>query len=391
MDLLKQLTSKNPSEYEAAAKHLVEASDKELFAKLVKQDDFLFDFIKANVVERIKRACTQENYLNILDFFECYSPTYDDMFGELLYHYGEENLFIRMKDLYHNGSNSQKAYSAKYFIHADKNKIRNFVEEIRKNAESDFEPLAANSIELLAYIEDSFLKEKAIERLDSSDEFVQFDAVKFLVNYQAKDCIDKIIKVIKTSSLSENIASLIPFLVPLEDLIKNNYEEGMLVLAHIINGLPEIIPISYTQDFNFKEIFGNLINSKLDSISALILMMAKTKFVELVQNDEYLYDCDKNTKDLIKEISSELSGLDNRKLKNLLYEELYEDSDFVLFALDYINEPEELRTLLDSNNAVIVLKALSQLKENNNLLQTDKDDVLKNIKDEQIVEIIKSL
>ena len=51
MDLIKKLTGKNPSEYEMVAKSLVDNSDVELFAKLVKQDDFLFDFIKNNVAK----------------------------------------------------------------------------------------------------------------------------------------------------------------------------------------------------------------------------------------------------------------------------------------------------------------------------------------------------
>ena len=45
MDLIKKLTGKNPDEYEAVAKSLVDNSDVNLFAKLVKQDDFLFDFV----------------------------------------------------------------------------------------------------------------------------------------------------------------------------------------------------------------------------------------------------------------------------------------------------------------------------------------------------------
>lgn len=46
MDLIKKLTGKNPDEYEGVAKSLVDNSDVNLFAKLVKQDDFLFDFVK---------------------------------------------------------------------------------------------------------------------------------------------------------------------------------------------------------------------------------------------------------------------------------------------------------------------------------------------------------
>ena len=68
MDLIKKLTGKTPSEYEIVAKSLVDNSDVELFAKLVKQDDFLFDFIKDNVAKRIQKACNKENYLHLLDF-----------------------------------------------------------------------------------------------------------------------------------------------------------------------------------------------------------------------------------------------------------------------------------------------------------------------------------
>ena len=58
MDLIKKLTGKNPAEYEAVAKSLVDNSDVALFAKLVKQDDFLFDFVKNYVAKRIQFACT---------------------------------------------------------------------------------------------------------------------------------------------------------------------------------------------------------------------------------------------------------------------------------------------------------------------------------------------
>ena len=67
MDLIKKLTGKNPSEYEVVAKSLVENSDVELFAKLVNQDDFLFDFVKNNVAQRIQNACTKENFMNIIN------------------------------------------------------------------------------------------------------------------------------------------------------------------------------------------------------------------------------------------------------------------------------------------------------------------------------------
>ena len=61
MDLIKKLTGKNPSEYEIVAKSLVDNSDVELFAKLVKQDDFLFDFIKKKLYTYNSRWCDNGN------------------------------------------------------------------------------------------------------------------------------------------------------------------------------------------------------------------------------------------------------------------------------------------------------------------------------------------
>ena len=92
MDLIKKLTGKNPTEYEAVAKSLVDNSDKDLFAKLVKQDDFLFDFIKDNVAKRIQNACNKDNYLNLLDFLEYYSSSYDTMIARVLFSFSGDEL-----------------------------------------------------------------------------------------------------------------------------------------------------------------------------------------------------------------------------------------------------------------------------------------------------------
>ena len=84
MDLIKKLTGKNPAEYEIVAKSLVDNSDTTLFAKLVKQDDFLFDFVKNNVAARIKQACNKNNYQNLISFFDYYSSSYDTMIAQVL-------------------------------------------------------------------------------------------------------------------------------------------------------------------------------------------------------------------------------------------------------------------------------------------------------------------
>lgn len=391
MDLIKKLTGKNLDEYENVAKMLVDTSDVNLFAKLVKQDDFLFDFIKNNVAKRIQKACTKENYLNLLNFLEHYSPFYDTMIASVLHEFGGLELLPVMKEIYLNGDDSKKAYAVKYFSLVPKDYLQDILPLLRSSAKSKFEPLSTNAIEVLSKIGDEVSKQEALEKLSSYDEFEQYEAIKFLVTYQAKDALDKIIEIMKKSSLSENIASEIPYLIPLEELIHKYPDDGVLVLSHIVNAIPEIIPPSATLEYNLYEIFEKLYLEKLTSTSAILLRLAKDKFYELSTNDEYLFDCDKNTKDEVAAINNLLKGIREEKLNSLIYEELYDGSDFVFFAVDFVNEVEELETLLDSNNQTLLLKVLTILKEKQALKAEHKELALKNITSDEIKAIIEVL
>ena len=97
-----------------------------------------------------------------------------------------------------------------------------------------------------------------------------------------------------------------------------------------------------------------------------------------------MFDCDKNTKDEIAFINKFFKGVNVNKLNSLLYDELYDESDFVFFAVDYINDVEELETLLDSSNQTLLLKVLSTLKEMQALKQTHKEQALNHITSEDI-------
>ena len=52
---IKNLTSKNKNEYEQAAKELVDFCQVDVFKELVEQDNYLFDFIKQNVAQKMKK------------------------------------------------------------------------------------------------------------------------------------------------------------------------------------------------------------------------------------------------------------------------------------------------------------------------------------------------
>ncbi len=388
MDLIKKLTGKNPSEYEMAAEQLVNNSDVNLFSKLVKQDDFLFDFIKDNVAKRIQNACNKTNYLNLLNFLEFYSASYDTMIARVLYSFSGDELLPEMKEYYLNGTEAQKAYAVKYFSFVTPERLVEILPLLRQTALSSYEPLATNSIEVLSILKDEQSKLDALEKLKSEDEFEQFAGIKFLVTYQAKDAIIQIVEVMKKSSLSENIALEILYLMPLEELLEQDFDTTMLVLCNIINGIPEIVSPTVVCDINLYELIENL---SLSSTSSVFLRLAKEKFAELCSNDEYLFDCDKNTKDEVNAIFKLLDKFNNNKLESLFYDELYEESDFVFFALDFVNEIDELDELIDSNNETLILKVLTLLKEKNALNQDLKNKALFKISNVDIKNIIEVL
>ena len=391
MDPLKALTGKNPAEFEPIAKSLVDLPDVELFKKLVKQDDFLFDFVKSNVAKRIQKASNADNYNNLFQFFEFYSPSYDSVIADTLNKYGNEETFKKIENILYFGSDSAKAYALKYLSFSDNDKIKPYIDELRKLALNEYEPISLNAIEVLSKIHDETSKQEALNRLNSEDEFVQFNAVKFLVEFQAKDALPNIIDIMKKSSLAENIASEIPYLVPMEELIQENEETANLVLCNIISAIPDILDPSVVLDYNLSEILETLYYEKLNSSSALVLRIAKDKFNILTENEEYLFDCDKNTKEEIYNIQTFLKHINSNKLDSLLYDELYEESDFVLFAIDYVDSVEELETLLDSKNQTVLLKVLSILKEKNLLNTEHKLKAKNNISNQDLLAILDAM
>ena len=391
MDLFKALTGKNPAESEQAAKILVDTPDIELFKKLVKQDDFLFDFIKANVAKRIANACNEHNYMNLLRFFDYHTQSYDGIIASILYEYGGEELLPEIKEFFLSDNNSNKAYALKFFSLLPKDRLYDILPAVREAALSDDNSVSNNAIEVLSGVNDVISKENALKQLESTDEFEQYNAVKFLVTYGAKDSLPRIIDVMKKSSLSENIAAEIPFLTDLETILAQDFDLAVLILCHIVNAIPEIIQPSAVIEYNLLEIFENLYYDNLTSSSALLLRMAKEKFESLGENEEYLFDCDKNTKDEVLNINQFFKGINVNKLNSLLYDELYDKSDFVFFAVDYINDIEELETLLDSSNQTLLLKVLSTLKEKQALKNEHKEQALSHITSEDIKRIVEVL
>ena len=387
-DNLKKLTGKNKNDYEAVAKHLVDDCDVELFKELVDNDDFLFDFVKNNVAQRLENAVNQNNYQNLIEFLKYYSQSYEDAIVGSLVKYADEDLTDLMLDKFENGCDNEKAYAAKYFA-----KIQDPLayEFLRLNSYSDNEFLAQNCAMTLGAWHDEKSFDEAIEKLQNSDDFEKLSAVKFLTAYGDKKAVPKLFEAMKNSTMAENIAGEIPYLVPLYELIKSDYENALLVIIYITNALGEILPLSIVFDFELFEVFEDLINNHEDSKMAITLLNAKGKFETLTENDEYLFDEDKNTKNEIFDIKKLLNSAKKKDLEKYVNDELKEDSPFVYTALDFATDELAIRELLKSNNQTLILKTAEVLKSLGNFDETARTVALLKVTDINIKAIIRAL
>lgn len=387
-DNLKKLTGKNKNDYEAVAKHLVDDCDVELFKELVDNDDFLFDFVKNNVAQRLENAVNQNNYQNLIEFLKYYSQSYEDAIVGSLVKYADEDLTDLMLDKFENGCDNEKAYAAKYFA-----KIQDPLayEFLRLNSYSDNEFLAQNCAMTLGAWHDEKSFDEAIEKLQNSDDFEKLSAVKFLTAYGDKKAVPKLFEAMKNSTMAENIAGEIPYLVPLYELIKSDYENVLLAIIYITNALGEILPLSVVFDFELFEVFEDLINNHEDSKMAITLLNAKGKFETLTENDEYLFDEDKNTKNEIFDIKKLLNSAKKKDLEKYVNDELKEDSPFVYTALDFATDELAIRELLKSNNQTLILKTAEVLKSLGNFDETARTVALLKVTDINIKAIIRAL
>lgn len=385
---LKKLTGKNKNDYETVANHLVNDADVDLFRSLVEQENFLFDFVKQNVAQRIYNACNENNYRNLLQFFKYYSPSYDEAIISVLAKYADEDLTDEILEIFETGDENEKCYCAKFFSYIQDSLA---IELLRDNSYTDNDSLNANCAATLGILGDEVSYSQALNKLDSEDEFDKLAAVKFLVIYGNKEALPKIIDAMKNSTMSENIAGFIPYLEDIPELIDSNYSDGMLVLNNIISGLGEILGLYEVLNFNLYSIFENILSKPADSISAVVLLNAEDKFATLTENDEYLFDEDKNTQNEIKDLKKLLNGVNKKHLQQLSEQELREDSPFVYTALEFANNTDVIRELLRCDNQTIILKTVEILKKLNALDNTAKTVALLKITDENIKSIIRAL
>lgn len=387
-DNLKKLTGKNPKDFEPVAYSVINNPDVNLFAELVEQDDYLFDFVKQNVASRLAKVCNESNYMNLIPLLKYYSPSYEDFIVSKLAEYADEDLTDTLLDLFENGSDDEKTYCAKFFSYIQDPLA---IEYLKANAYSENPALSSNCASTLAQLGETSIYEDALAKLNSVDDFEKLDAVKFLVSYGNKDAILEILSVMKTSPMAENMAGELLYLTDLFALFKTSEKDGLFVLNLVLNGLGEILGLAQVFDFRLYEVLESLMNSNLTSSKAVVLLNALDKFETLTENDEYLFDEAKDVKQEVLDIKNLLKGLDKKFLLSKIDNELNSDSLFVYTALDLTENVQMVRDLLCADNQTIILKALETLKRLNNLSNDDKLSALKLVTNENIKSVIMAI
>lgn len=382
-DKLKKLTGKNPKDFEPVAFDVINIPDVELFKELIDNEDFLFDFIKQNVANRLAKVCNSSNYLNLLQFLKYYSPSYEDVIISNLVKFSDEDLTDKMLAIFEDGTDDEKTYCAKYFSIVQDSLALDFLKE---NAYSENSSLSANCATALALFGDTESKNEALVKLKSDDEFEKLDGVRFLVSYGDKSVIPAIVDVMKTSSFAENIAGDLLYLTDLFSLYKTNKTDALFVFNSVINGLGEILGLAQIFDFRLYEFIEMLLKEQTDSEIAVVLANAKDKFNTLTENDEYLFDETKDVKQDVMDIKQLLSSF--KVNQSLINAELKSESLFVFTALEFANNEFAIRGLLISANQTVVLKALEMLKQMNSLTKEDKNLALSSVTSEDIKSVI---
>lgn len=403
-EYLKLLIGKDESSAVNAASYLVNSADTNLYKALVEKSDFLFDFVRNNVCKRIESVITKDNFKNVIKFFDVYSSYYDDLFASIISKHANEDVTDEIFELLDKGTLAQKTYAAKYFSYIPDTVA---LELLSKYAFSDDEYLSFNSAEALGQMQDDISFDIALNTLESDDDFEKLKAVKFFNAYGKNFPLKNIFKAMKTSKMPENIAGQIPYMESLFTLLKSKYkEDALIVIDNIILGLGEILPLSDIFQFELYEVINFLINENKNNNEysgkiSEILLSAYLKFSMFAENQEYIFDEDKETKREVASIWKLLQAQNTEfwtKQKEFLNSELESSEDRIISALRIISEfkinsnSEKIKTLINNTqNEIIICEALTTLKQLNSLSDIDFNKILDKVKNPNIKAIIENI
>ena len=247
--------------------------------------------------------------------------------------------------------------------------------------------------------------EKALNLLDSEDDFELIKAVRFLSAFGDKSAIPHLLEVLETSPAAENIAGEIPFLSSIQNMLKTHDKNSVLnCFDLILTGLGEIYPLNDLFFFEVYNVLQYLIEQQKhnapDSHIAAILLRAYEKFSSIHDCDEYLFDESKDVKNEIKDIFDLLNSQQKEfwtQQKEIIPNELKQSKFRSISALDIIR----LMEITSAKNDVInfinsvrdeqsILAGLGAAKSLDILNKLDKEELKSKIANPTLSEVLES-
>lgn len=345
-DFIKKITSKDINLSKNTIKTMVKAVNLDDFSLLCQKSDFIFPFLKERIIKDFVNLIDKENLSSVFEFSRVYCFDFEDLIVNSWLKFASEDLTDEILELFEKGTNEQKAYCAKYFSKIQDNLA---LEYLKKEANSEFEPLRINCAQaLFAFRDVEVLNIKKEIILNSQDEFEKYSAFSFIIAYGGEENIKFVIENCFKSSFCSNIISQIMDFCDF-DYLKNILDKKTLLRMYqlIFEQYPEDISLDTVYYWQILD-FSKLIYSYQTKYSNNLLLQAKAKITEYVSNDIYTFDLDKNLKIELKNLLNYLNSLELSK-ENLLEIDLNDefelDSAFKVieeYKLDYSKELSEL-------------------------------------------------
>ena len=397
--LVNDLTQKDETRALKAAQAIINEKRVDAFAKLSEKSDFLFDFVKNNVKNRLKKVINENNYRNIITFFDVYDENYADTFIEAVSQYASEDLSDAIYELLENGTINQKKYAAKYFSAIPDTIAQELLEKYAFDTDME---LAINSAQALGAMNATESYNKAIQLLSDSDEFEVIKAVRFLTSYGDKSAVPNLLNTLETASAAENIAGEIPYLMPISEMLKTQDADKVLTcIDFILLGLSEILPLSDVFSYDIYNTIENLLNNETpNSHTATVLLRALDKFSTINENDEYSFDESKDVKNELKDILGLLNSKPKdfwTKQESLISKELNKSKQRAISALEIIRALEiksagnDLISFINStSDEQLVVLSVGVAKSLNIIDKTNKNSVVDKVSNETLKVILES-
>ncbi len=381
-NLIKNITSKDLSLSLNTIKNLINTSNPEDFRELCTGADFIFPFLKKRITNDFVKLINKENLNTVFEFSKIYCEDFEDLIVKSWVKFACEDLTDEILELFESGTNEQKAYCASYFKYIQDPLA---LEYLNKFATSSFEPLMLNCAKTLNVFKDkTILNEMKNVVKTQTDEFEKLNAFNFICAYNGEENIKFIIENAFSSPFLSNILSNLMDFCGF-DYLKTILGENDLIkiFQTIIEKYPEEISIDTAYYWNFMD-YIDLIYSFNNQYSKNVLILAREKFKEYSQNDIYLFDFDKTTKEEIKNIAKLLNSLDLTFKLNENYDNMQlsaclsvikelELVEYCDFLIDLLNNADEEKTA----QIILVLKKL----EKTNLI---KREIIENMQNENL-------